>query len=953
VAGEVEFCLLGPLLVRRGGAVVPVPPGKQQALLAALLTSANRVVPLAELTEVLWGSEPPPSARATLRNYVKRLRKALESTGDSRISTLARGYLLRVDAGELDVSRFEAAQLSAREAARGGAWDRAAEQLRAALSLWRGEPLADVPSELLALREVPRLAEMRLQALEARAEADLHLNRHADVIAELRQLAGTHPLRERLHALLMLALYRDGQQGEALAAYQRARRMLIEELGAEPGPELRQLERQILAADPALAAPAPAGMRGAADLARPGPEQRVWAVVPRQLPAAVRYFTGRTAELAALASMPGHAAGTGRTVVICAIAGTAGVGKTALAVQWAHRVADRFPDGQLYVNLRGYDPGQPMAATDALAGFLRAMGVPGQHIPAEAEERAAQYRSLLAGRRMLVVLDNAASVEQVRPLLPGAPGCAVVVTSRDALAGLVARDGARRLDVDLLSLSEAVSLLRALIGDRVDASPEGAEALAIQCARLPLALRMAAELVAARPRELLSGLAGELADRQRRLDLLDAGGDPRTAMRAVFSWSWQYLDPAAARMFRLAGLPPGPDLDCYAAAALTDTTVVRARDLLNLLARAHLIQPACPGRYGMHDLLRAYARELAAARDGEDERRAALTRLFDRYVHTAAAAMDTLYPAESHRRPCAAPPATPAPPVTGPDAARAWLDAERAGLVAVAVHAAGNGWPGHATRLSAILFRYLSAGGHYPEAIIIHTSARSAARQAGDRAAEAAALRNLGAVDLLQARYQQAAGHLQQAVALHRQAGDRTGEAYALETLGCLHLRQGRYQQATGHFERALALHRQAGDQFGEAYAQGNLGCVDLRQGRCRQATDHLRQAVALCRKTGDRAGEAHALADLGDVELQAGRPGQARTQHTTALGLASQAGDKQAQAQAHNGLARCYHATGEYGQAHRHWQQALTLYTGLGAPEADQVCAQLAAADNHGRHET
>jgi transcriptional regulator with XRE-family HTH domain len=381
--------------------------------------------------------------------------------------------------------------------------------------------------------------------------------------------------------------------------------------------------------------------------------------VPRQLPTAVAGFTGRAAESAALTRILDDAgAGVPETVVIAAISGTAGVGKTALAVQWAHQAADRFPDGQLYANLRGYDQDQPMPAADALAGFLRALGLAGREIPLAEDERAARYRSLLAGRKLLIVLDNARSVEQVLPLLPGSPGCAVVVTSRDSLSGLVARYGAARLELDRLPPGEAVGLLRALIGRLVQDDPGAARTLATQCCGLPLALRVAAELAAARPDVPLAGLVTELADQRRRLDLLDAGGDPRTSLRAVFSWSYRHLGPEAARAFRLAGLHPGADFDSYAVAALTGTGLGQARTALDALARAHLVQPAGPGRYGLHDLLRAYARELADAGDGEAEQDAALTRLFDHYLHAASIAMDALYPAERDRRPRIRPPAT-------------------------------------------------------------------------------------------------------------------------------------------------------------------------------------------------------------------------------------------------------------------------------------------------------
>ena len=425
-----QFCLLGPLLVRRGDAAVPVPAAKHRVLLAALLLEAGRPVGLDELTEVLWGPAPPVTARVSLQNYVMRLRRILADGAPPRIVTQPGGYLINVEPGELDISRFESALAAGRAAARAGAWEEAAAVLADGLALWRGEPLSAVPSEVLLAREVPRLAELRLQALEARIDAELHLGRPAEVIVELRGLVAAEPLRERLHALLMTALVRDGQQAGALAAYQAARRVLVDELGAEPGPELQRLQQQVLAGP------------------QPGP--------PPRRPAGPGQLVGRNAELAALTGLLDQDAA--QTVVISVIAGPAGAGKTALALHWAQQVRDRFPDGQLYLNLRGHGPGPPVAPADALAEFLAALGVPagpgglapGGLAPAELEERAARYRSVLAERRVLVVLDDAASAEHVRPLLPGAAGCAALVTSRDPLIGLVARDGARRLDLEPL-----------------------------------------------------------------------------------------------------------------------------------------------------------------------------------------------------------------------------------------------------------------------------------------------------------------------------------------------------------------------------------------------------------------------------------------------------------------------------------------------------------------------
>jgi tetratricopeptide (TPR) repeat protein len=710
-------------------------------------------------------------------------------------------------------------------------------------------------------------------------------------------------------------------------------------------------------------------------------------VLPRQLPAAVGSFIGRATELAALTGMlDAQPAARPPTMVISAIGGTAGVGKTALAVHWAHQVAGNFPDGQLFANLRGYDPDRPMPAADALAGFLRALGVPGQNIPPDVDERAALYRSLLAGRHMLIVLDNARSTEQVRPLLPSTPTCAVVVTSRDALAGLVARDGAIRLDLDLLPLDDAVSLMRVLIGQRVDAVPAAARALAERCSRLPLALRVAAEWAAARPGVPLAALAEELAG-QRQLDLLEAGGDPRTGVRAVFSWSYQHLDPVAARGFRLVSSHPGPDLDLYAAAAVAGVTLEQARYAVDLLVRAHMIQPAGADRYGLHDLLRAYARELSATEDAAGERRSALTRLFGHYLYAAATAMDTLYPGERHRRPCISAPATAIPPLAEPAAARTWLDAERANLVAVAAYTAGHGWAGDAIRLASTVFRYLEIEGHYPDGVTITAHARRAAQDLGDLAAEARALSDLAVIDLRQSRFQQAETNLRQALRLYRHTSDPTGQARVLGNLGIVSYQQGRYQEASDRNEQALAHYRQAGDRFGEARTLNNLGQLDLRMGRFDRANERLRQAGVLGRRTsnwavtcqslvnlalidlrqgryeqaGDRMREAQAingdtsnlaltargLVCLALIDLPKGRHEQAASRFRQALKLSRDAGDRCGEAEALHGLGEVFRATGQGDRAIARYRAAFDLASAID-DKYEQARALCGLADSH-----
>jgi tetratricopeptide (TPR) repeat protein len=652
--------------------------------------------------------------------------------------------------------------------------------------------------------------------------------------------------------------------------------------------------------------------------------------VPAHLPMDVDGFTGRTAELDALGTIAAAADRQPTALLIIAIDGTAGIGKTALAVHWAHRVAERFPDGQLYVNLRGYDADQLVTPAGALARFLAALGVASQDIPLEIEERAARYRTEMAGRRMLVVLDNARTVEQVRPLLPGTPSCAVVVTSRDSLAGLVAVHGAHRVDLDLLPSADAVALLRRLIGPRVDAEPDAAVTLAAQCAHLPLALRVAAELAVARPTTPLAELAAELADQQRRLDLLDAGGDSRAAVATVFSWSIRNVPPEVALTFRHLGLHPGPDVDAYATAALADTGLPLARRTLDRLARAHLVHSVGGGRYGMHDLLHAYATQLSGTEDTDVERRAAATRLFDYYLATAAAAMDRLYPAEAHRRPRVTPPTTPTRDLADPETARRWLDAERPCLVAVAARTAANGWPVHTVRLSTLLFRYLD-GGHHADALTIHGHAHDAARQVGDRAGQAQALLGLGSAYLQLGRHESAANHHEQALALFRRIGDRTGEARALGNLGLVLVLLGRYPQGAERYKQALTLYRQTGDRTGEARTMNNLGNVQERLGRYPAAAERYEQALTLYRRLGDRTGEAYALINLGNVQERLGHYPVAAERYDQALALCRRLGNRYGEAYVLSGLGTLYIRLGRPKDAAEQVEQALRLFRDSG----------------------
>ncbi|MEV4759681.1 tetratricopeptide repeat protein [Micromonospora sp. NPDC049559] len=696
--------------------------------------------------------------------------------------------------------------------------------------------------------------------------------------------------------------------------------------------------------------------------------------VPRQLPADVFAFTGRDDQLARLDGMLADSSGAAPTaVLISALSGTAGVGKTALAVHWAHRVADRFPDGQLYVNLRGYDPEQPMGPGEALARLLASLGVAGGDLPLDVEERAARYRTQLSGRRMLIVLDNAGTVEQVRPLLPGTPSCAVVVTSRDRLSGLVARDGARRVELDLLPLPEAVALLDRLIGPRAEAEPEVVATLANLCARLPLALRVAAERATARPSATLAELAAELADRQERLELMETEGDPRAAVTAVFSWSVQHLPDPAARTFRLLGLHPGAEFDEYAVAALAATDQASARHELETLTRAHLVQATTPGRYAMHDLLRAYAAHLASVHETERGRRAAQGRLFDAYLATAGAATELLDLADARRQARVPAPTAGTVPLADPDAARTWLDLELPNLVAVAAHTATGGWPAHTVDLSTALYRYLD-GGHYSDALAIHTHARRAAEltgdrsgqarsllgigvahlhlyryeraveylhqaltvaeQAGDRAEQARALSVLGNVERLRGRHEPAAGYLRRAMDLARLVGDDAQQGLALINLGTVEAQRGRYDAAIGHLERAVALFRRGSDRLGRATALTNLGLAEQRLSRHESAAEHLRQALAVFREIGHRQGEANTLDNLGSVHLSLGRPNRAVEYFTQALVVCREINEREVEAWVLNGLGEAARALGRPADALAHHTDALAIATDVAARE-------------------
>jgi DNA-binding SARP family transcriptional activator len=938
---EMEFCLLGPLVVRRDGAAVPIPRGKQRALLAALLLQAGRPVSAGRLIELLWEGAPPPSAKAGLQNYVRRLRRALGDQRHDRIATCPGGYLINVGVGELDITRLETGMAAARTAARQESWQQAAGQAVAAAALWRGEPLSGVDVPLLVLQEAPRLTELFLQAREVRIEADLELARHTDVVVELQGLIAAHPLREHLRALLIRALYRCGRRAEALAAYQEARALLVEELGSEPGPELQALHQQVLTDDPALAAPAPPPT---------GERSRTPTLeVPRHLPAAVGSFTGRDGELAALTRLVGRASrGTPPTVVISAIGGMAGVGKTTLAIQWAHQIAGQFPDGQLYVNLRAYDPAlPPMPAEEAVRLFLDAFQIPAGRIPASAQAQAGLYRSVLADKKVLIVADNAADAAQVRPLLPASAGCLVIVTSRSTLAGLVAVDGAIPLSLDVLTSAEARDLLARILGaGRLAAEPEAAAQLIQACGRLPLALAITAARAATRPQLPLATVAAELASAADRLDALQAAGDVLASVRAALASSYQQLSGGAARMLRLLGVHPGPDISAPAAASLASLPGPQAAAQLAELADASLISRGAASRYALHDLVRLYAAEQAQRPAAAAEREAATGRMLDHYLHTGHAAARLLHPG---RQPITVGPPSPgtAPEHLADDrAAMSWFQAEHRVLIAAVGHAFTAGQDPRAWTIAWTLQDYFYYRGHWHEQLAVQTTALAAAVRLGDSILQARSHHYLARAAVQLRRYDDADTHYRHALDLYRQLGDPAWQAKVHLGLAVMLDRPGQHAQAVGHARQALELSTAVGDEVGQANALNNLGWLHGQLGDYEQALPHCQQALILSRVAGDRQIEGDTLDSLGCAHHHLGQHAEAIACYQQALDIGRELNYRYLQAAALSHLGDTHQATGDLQAALTAWREALSILDDLQHPDAIHVRAKLGAAE-------
>jgi DNA-binding SARP family transcriptional activator/tetratricopeptide (TPR) repeat protein len=916
--------LLGPVDVLVDGAPRLVLGRRRKALLAILALHDGAIVGTDWLVDAIYGEAASSGSVSTLQSHVSVLRGLL----GSKTAILARppGYVLELGGGDTDVQEAE-------RLLRAGADSpdpvQGARELEAALALWRGRPLADVTGVVWLEEQAERLDLLASQVKRALFEARLATGDHVQLIPDLERLAAELPLDEQVCRQLMLALYRSGRQADALTAYHRLKFALDDQLGIYPGPPLRELEMSILRQDPALQASARPAV--AAVMAAPRSPSRP---VPAQLPPAVSGFAGRAQELASLESLASDAvpAAPGRpaALVISVMSGTAGVGKTALAVHWAHRVAARFPDGQLYVNLRGFDPGgAAVEPAEAVRGFLDALGVPEARIPEGLQAQAALYRSLLAGRRMLVVLDNASSEEQVRPLLPGSPGCLVVVTSRHRLTGLVAAEGAYPLTLDVLGGQDAADLLAGRLGrSRVAGEPDAVTEIIARCAGLPLALAVVAARAAVRPGFPLAAVAADLGASARALDPFD-GDDAATDVRGVFSWSYRALSDLAARLFRLLGLHPGPDITLAAAASLAGIEPGPTRLLLAELVRAHLISEPVPGRFAFHDLLRAYAGELVRASDSDLDRDVALGNVLDHYLHTSRLAAMRLEP---YIQPLDVGPPRPevvVGAVASAEAARAWFSCEQATLLAAVRCAAETGLDARAWQFAWSISNFLLRRGQWHENAAIQRIGLLAARRCGDIAGEAHALSNLAScyarsgrdgdalpvfaralrafeqvggygsqahiysqLGWLAERRQQPAemlGHCQQALELYRSAGHLAGQAISLNDVGYSHALLGDYHEALDFCQRSLDALAELGERSWEDAVWDSLGYIHYQLGNHLEAISCYQRSVALCREVADRYNEAATLDHLGDVELSAGDRDAARRSWACALGILSE----------------------------------------------------------------
>ncbi|WP_433790740.1 BTAD domain-containing putative transcriptional regulator [Actinoplanes sp. CA-252034] len=908
-----DFLVLGPLVVRSQGTVVDLGRRRRErCLLGLLLLQPGRVIAVDRLVDLLWAGDPPERARATLNSHVSRLRGALGTAGGAGLHRHGDGYRLGVEPGRVDAHRFTALVARAETIGDPG---RRAGVLREALALWRGDLLADVADAQLRERVGSGLAEQRLGATEAMLAAELACGRHLAAVPLLTDLADAYPYREGLSSLLMLALYRSGRASDALAVYRRARARLAEDLGTEPGAELRRRHEAVLRGDPALDLPAPVVTAGTVQTATVGTVAA--GTVPAQLPVAPGYLLGRDSALAELDTV------LDAPTPLVVVEGPAGVGKTALALRWAATVREQLPDGQIYLNLRGFAPGPPLSPADALGRLLRTLGVPAAEVPSGADEAAARFRTAVTGRRMLLLLDNASGVDQVRPLLPGDPRCVVVVTSRNRLGGLVALEGARRIVLGTLAPKDAVALLHLLLGGgRGGGGRETAAVaeLAGVCGNLPLALRIAGANLAGDPDRTVASYLREAAG---ALSALSVEGDSQAAVRLAFDLSYLKLPPPAARLFRLLSLVPGQVTTTGAAAALAGT----ADDigaLLGTLADASLVEQQAPDRYTMHDLIARHARERLATDEPAADRSAAVVRLLDWYLAAFHTAHSTLAPYRT-TVPVPEPPAPAIPAFTGEPLA--FLEQVREMLPGLVRFAVEEGHPGRGWQMAYLLGPFFQRHGDGPDSLQIYRTGLAAAQETAGPTAQAALHNSAGIAYAIARRLPEAGEHLERAVESFRAAGLSDAVAGALSNLGRLRVEQHQLGDARAAYEEAARLRESTGDTRRLGTVLNNLGTLLAELGENDAALVHMRRALELHRQYGDRGGIAHTLDSIGMVHLRAGETDAALAGFHAALDDLRAVGYREAEGATLANIAHTYLSRGDTGAALDHLRQAAECF--------------------------
>lgn len=935
-----SYRLLGPLEVCGGnGTSLRIPPGRQQTILSALLLDANRVVAMERLIDIVWGDEPPQTARTQIQICVSQLRGSLDSVGLAEtILTKPPGYLLRVAQGQLDLGRFTTAVADAEAAVARGEDSEASQLLRTALALWQGPALSGTTSRLLQ-PAAAQLDEARFAALETCADIDLRLGRHRQLIGELGSLVSEHPLRERLRGQLMLALYRSGRQSEALEVYRTGRATLIDQLGLEPGDALRAVETAILSGEADLPTEPPAKpvppvspvppsteTTESAESAAPPPPPPPQTPAPLQLPRDIADFTGRADLIEQTRGLLCDEQPSSTATRVVVLTGKSGAGKSTLAIHLAHQLAaDHFPDGQLYRDL-GATHTERATADDVLGRFLRALGIPGEAVPETLDERAEMYRQLLARKRMLVVLDDVADESQLKPLLPGSTSSAVIVTSRARLSGLA---GAHGLEVDVLDTEQAVALLTHLVGEqRVAGERAAAEALVRMVGGLPLALRIVAARLSARPHWSLAWMLERLSDERRRLDELAHG---QMMVRASLTMTYDGLPQDTRRLLRLLGLVDGSAFPTWAAAALLDTDLYEAGDLLEQLVDAQLLEisgidlDGSP-RYRFHDLIRLYAREQLDREESPAEQRGAVARIVGGWLGLAAQAHRRLYGGDFTVLHSDA--TRWLPPQRSVDALLAeplmWLDAEHTNLCAAVGLAARNELPAPCWDLAVSLVALFEARCYFDDWERTHTTALEAVRAAGDRRGEAALLCSLGSLQLSRSRTEQAREYLLPALAAFQELGEVHGSALTERNLALVHHFQGEVGQAEVFYRSALSGFLRADDPVGQAHVLGQIGQLELVAGDEESAARRFHEALAICRATGGARVEVQLRYRLAELLIRRNEVEQGRSILIDLLERVRTGRDLTGEARIVHRIGLLEHRLGDFGSAYERLSEAL-----------------------------